>query len=137
MVMRTAKISWVLFVLAFGFVGCTKAQDKKVVYKGKTVEQWIADLKDKDWNVRFWAAEALGDIGPKAEKAVPALIQAFNDKESMVRQYAAIALGKIGPKAAKAVPALSQASMDKHLLIRQFAREAIEKIQNVPGECPR
>ena len=73
-------------MLALGIVGCTKAQDKKkvpekprneekvaekpgkekkVVYKGKTLEQWIEALKDKDEKVRKAAKEALEKIQKK------------------------------------------------------------------------
>jgi HEAT repeat protein len=123
--MRTAKLSWVLFVLAFGFMGC----QEKVVYKGKTVEQWIQALKDKSFLVRMNAALALGYIGPKANKAVPALIEALKDKETVVRGGAALALGEIGPKAEKAVPALIQALNDKDSTVRNYAKEALKKIQ--------
>ena len=41
----------------------------------------IEALKDKEWNVRLRAAEALKKIGPKAESAVPALIEALNDED--------------------------------------------------------
>ena len=104
--MRTAKLSWVLFVLALFFVGPVQAQDKKkgakkektVVYQGKTLEQWIEALKDKDVNVRREAAEALGELGEKAVKAVPALTQALKDKDEKVRKAAKEALEKIQKK---------------------------------------
>jgi HEAT repeat protein len=38
---------------------------KKVVYKGKTVDQWIAALKDKDSDVRKKAADALKELQKK------------------------------------------------------------------------
>ena len=48
--------------------------------------------------VRSKAVEALGKIGPKAEKAVPALIQALKDKDAWVRKAAKEALAKIQKK---------------------------------------
>ena len=63
--------------------------------------------------MRCSAAEALGQIGPKAEAAVPALAKALQDKEEKVRQDAAVALGRIGPKAQAAAPALVEALKDK------------------------
>ena len=125
--MGKAKLSWVLFVLVLGLVGCPKAEDKKKVVK--TVEQWVADLKDKDPAVRRHAASALGGIGPEAEKAVPALIEALKDKDWSVRSRAAWALGSIGPRAEKAVPVLIQALKDKDPAVRSAAQIALKKIQ--------
>jgi HEAT repeat protein len=50
------------------------------------------------------AARALGEIGPDAAAAVPALLQAL--KSNATRSAAARSLGKIGPAAKSAVPAL-------------------------------
>jgi HEAT repeat protein len=48
----------------------------------------------------------LGNIGPGAEPAVPALIRLLGSDDSEVRKAAIEALGGIGPAAASAVPAL-------------------------------
>ena len=53
------------------------------------------------------AAEALGQIGPAAAEAVPALATTLGSaKTGKVRRAAAETLGRIGPAAAEAVPAL-------------------------------
>jgi HEAT repeat protein len=58
-------------------------------------------LKDDDAFVRRDAARALGDIGPGAREAVPALTtSARKDKNTHVRQAAADALKRIDPDAA-------------------------------------
>ena len=78
--MRTAKLSWLLFVLALFLVGPVQAQDKKkepkktekekkVVYKGKTVDQWIRALKDTDKRVRLNAAVELARDGFKSRES--------------------------------------------------------------------
>src|SRR5215471_766952 len=66
-------------------------------YRGKTAKQWAAKLTDQDWGERWWAAEALAEIGPPAKDVVPALIKTLNDPEHFVRGSAAKALGRIGP----------------------------------------
>lgn len=67
----------------------------------------IENLKDEDEQVRRDAATALGDIGPAAKDAVPALIVALKkDADEDVRRNVATALGEIGPMAKGAVPAL-------------------------------
>ena len=40
----------------------------KETYRSKTAKQWAARPTDKDWGERFWAAEALAEIGPNAKE---------------------------------------------------------------------
>jgi tRNA A-37 threonylcarbamoyl transferase component Bud32 len=61
----------------------------------------------QDPESRWMAVVALGQMGPTAHQAIPALIEALEDKESAVRWDAAKALGKMGAVAARAVPALT------------------------------
>jgi HEAT repeat protein len=111
----------------------------------------IKGLASKDAFVRRNAAYALRELGPKAVKAVPALIQRLDDEDEMVRLEAEEALIRIGPgglphllKAAKdkrprvrvgvvwvlgqfrsegkkVVPALAEALKDKNIFVRQRA----------------
>jgi HEAT repeat protein len=58
----------------------------------------------------YWACLVLGEIGPDAAEAVPALADVLADaNRPEVRREAALALGSIGPAAATAVPALRDA----------------------------
>lgn len=82
---------------------------KKKEEKKDKVEELIAQLKDKDKEVRYTAAEALGKIGDK--RAVPALIEALKDKDENVRWKSAYALGDLGDK--KAVPPLIETLKNK------------------------
>ena len=54
------------------------------------------------------AARALGQIGPDATDAIPALIGALRDPEPSVQQAAAQSLGQFGPAAAAAIPDLER-----------------------------
>lgn len=64
--------------------------------------EMLVRLKDVDDEVRLNAATAIGNLGAKAESALPALIaQLENDKFKEARETAARALGRIG----KAAPA--------------------------------
>ena len=80
-------------------------------------------LKDENVDVRWRAANALGDIGPEAKDSVPALIDALKDKNSPVRGGAAFALGSIGPEAKDSVPALIDALKDSR--VRSNAASAL------------
>src|SRR5690349_5428910 len=53
-------------------------------------------LNNPKLEVRKAAATELGDLGPTAAPAAPALVEALKDKEIMVRAEAASALVRIG-----------------------------------------
>ena len=74
------------------------------------------------------AADALGEIGPNAAEATPALVAILKDPNQEVRWSAADALGKIGPNAAEAVPALVTALKDPEKKVRGRAALALGKI---------
>ncbi len=62
---------------------------------GQNVSELVKNLKDKRADVRSNAAGALGQIGPEAKAAVPALSEALKDDEARVRSSAADALDQI------------------------------------------
>jgi HEAT repeat protein len=72
----------------------------------------LAGGESGDWEgaeVRWTAAELLGEIGAPARAGVPALVTALRDPDAHVRTVAAASLGAIGPAAAgEAIPALSE-----------------------------
>ena len=66
-------------------------------YKGPdVVEALVGRLKDKEFFIRRWVAEDLGER--KAVAAVPALVEALADEEVTVRTAAVVALRKITGK---------------------------------------
>jgi HEAT repeat protein len=68
----------------------------------------ITRLQSDDQNVRYWAAVALGRVGPAAAEAAPALAHALFTSERSVRTRAAAALGQVGQAAVPVlVPALA------------------------------
>jgi HEAT repeat protein len=79
---------------------------------------------------RWKAARALGQLGPAAVAAAPALAQALSDDNGHVRREAAIALGRIGPaaEAVAAVP-LARALEDADPTIRTVAARALGRIR--------
>ena len=69
------------------------------VYAGaghaECVRQLAASLTDVDPNVRSMAALSLGDFGPSAAEAIPAIEAAMNDQSSDVREAASAALARV------------------------------------------
>ena len=86
----------------------------------------IDALEDGQTEVCFYAAMALGGVGPLASEAVPYLIQVLKDQD--VRAIAAWALGQIGPNAEDAVPDLIEALGDSKFIIRNVSAEALGRI---------
>jgi HEAT repeat protein len=88
----------------------------------------VEALNDENLHVRKLAALALGDVGPAAQSAIPALVNTLlHDHEASVRRRAAIALGEIG--AEEAIPALLQASQDSNETVRRVAASVLKEIQ--------
>src|SRR5438552_2290189 len=63
---------------------------------GKSMYEWMKDLKDKDPSVRERAIAALKVYGPEAREAAREIIKAINDKDMSLRVNAIITLGFIG-----------------------------------------
>jgi HEAT repeat protein len=75
-------------------------------WRGKNIiEPLIRALDSRNPEARMFAVEALGQIGPAAEKAIPALVATMERQEAFLADEAAEALGKIG---AAALPAVLQ-----------------------------
>jgi len=89
----------------------------------------IVALKDSDARVRELAAQAIGEIGPRAAPAVPSLIALLAYPDEGSRNTACIGLAGIGPGAKAALPALQRALTDPSIDVRRFAQQAIDEIE--------
>jgi HEAT repeat protein len=103
---------------------------KEPVADGRTLSQWIEELKGLAPQTRNAAAYEISGMGPAAAPAVPALIAALDDPEASVRFPVTVALGEIGPGAKAAVPRLKQ-MMEEEINdeIAAAARRALRRIQ--------
>ncbi len=79
------------------------AIDRLIAIGQPAVPALILALGDDDPSMRAAAVYALGEIGPAAQQAIPALIEAL--KNPRIGRAAGLALGRIGPAA---IPALSR-----------------------------
>src|SRR5690606_26045519 len=88
----------------------------------------IVKLPDRDSDLRRQAAKELGEMGPEAKEAVPALRKALRDSDAYVRRFSAEALGAIGPAAKEAVPDLALAMNDGKKVVALAAVESLGRI---------
>ena len=79
-------------------------------------------LSDGDSSVRKAAAEALGDFGPLADVAIPALSRALLGEDSGINETVVGSLTKIGQQS---VPGLTEALNSDDALTRLYAADAI------------
>ena len=132
--------SWGVMALVLGSTAMAQAKPARArepVSNGRTLSQWVADLKAQSPQTRNAAAYEIAGMGPAAAAAVPALIVALDDPEPSVRFPVTVALLEIGPAAKAAVPRLQQ-MMDEEINdeIAASARRALKHIEPsaVPSE---
>ena len=81
-------------------------------------------LTSRNFADRRQGAEALGEIGPEAKEAIPALMPLLRNLDFMIRRAVAEALAEIGP-GTQELPALIRALQDKDYWVRTFIAEAL------------
>lgn len=113
----------------------TPVKVKEPISNGRTLSQWIMDLKGRAPQTRNAAAYEIAGMGPAAVRAVPALIEALDDPSPVVRFPVTVALLEIGPGAKAAVPRLQQMIEEEiNDEIAASARRALKRID--PAAVP-
>ena len=101
-----------------------------------TVPPLVERLKDQDFEQRRRAADALGDLGPKAAAAVPALVAAFADEHVEVHWYALDALGRIGRRRGYGRARVEQRA-DQSAATNRYSRRVAARASAGLGRPPR
>jgi HEAT repeat protein len=96
---------------------------------GKTLAQWMADLKHPDPSVREEAIRAVTLFGPEASKAVPLLVDRLRDNDASPRVKACVALSMVEISKAD-IPAVVRAlaqrvQEDTQSIVRYYAAVAL------------
>jgi HEAT repeat protein len=91
----------VLTVLAFSFSlcwwsACRAAEDDIPIAQGRSLNEWIADLKDPDHDVRYEAARVLAHLGPRAQPALPVIKELLKQGDPKLWHPLYEALGRMG-----------------------------------------
>jgi HEAT repeat protein len=116
---RRNVFSGLIFALVVGAASAAQADD---------VTAWVEMLRTGDAAAKVRAADQLGDLGPEARDAVPALSAALADSDPVVVGHAARALGAIGPDAAAAVEPLIKALSHENPQVRAYAAYALGQL---------
>ncbi|MCK4267254.1 MAG: HEAT repeat domain-containing protein, partial [Actinomycetia bacterium] len=92
----------------------------------------VRGLRDPHPSVREDAARTIAEIGPDANKAIPALLDLLGDTHDWPREYAAEALGKMGRLA---VSSLSKRLDSDNRRVREAAAAALGQIGAPAQHC--
>lgn len=97
----------------------------------KAIDALTKALKNE--RARYWACLALGEAGPKAKAAVPALVEVLSDDRPEIQTQALLALGKIGPDAASAVTKIAGSIKAEQPAVQYAAAFALGSIGAAEG----
>ncbi len=89
----------------------------------------VRKLKSSDPDTRRGAAKELGELGPDASEAVPALANALKDNDKFVRRFAAQSLAKMGDAAKPAREPLA-AILKNPAEVREVQEAAAQALAN-------
>jgi HEAT repeat protein len=95
---------------------------------GRSAQDWVAQLHDKDPVERLRAVRALGANHSETAVVVPALAGALKDEDASVRRAVAQTLGQIGGDAKEAAPNLVAALKDRSGGVKRAAAAALKRV---------
>ncbi|OKH30225.1 hypothetical protein NIES2119_31320 [[Phormidium ambiguum] IAM M-71] len=96
--------------------------------KDREITVYIQQLRDKDSQVRWWAATNLGQSDVNAESSIPQLVEATEDEDSWVRSSAVATLGKIRSQPEITIPCLVRRLKDWNQEVQQAAAVALGRM---------
>jgi HEAT repeat protein len=93
----------------------------QITYLGTPLADWLGSLSSDDPLRRRLGAYALGEIGPSAREAVPALATALQDPVAFVRVWAASSLARLAPSRGESMTVLIAELDDDLAFVRSLA----------------
>ena len=112
------SFTWPAAALTVAVIALSGCERSDRPYKGRSAEDWAAQLSAASAEDRIDAAYALYHVAPQTEKIVSALVRAMNDSNGDVQEAVAVALATVG---ARALPDLTAAIRDDHASVRELA----------------
>ena len=126
-IMRTmATTLWLCWLAASSSPAQEAREDDPLIFD-KRLSQWTQLLHAESRVVRYRAARDLGNIGPQAHAAKPALTESLKDESESVREFATVALRRIGAQATD-IPILIVALKDKTIGVQRAAAHALGEL---------
>lgn len=87
---------FLVFILSICFLVTLMSCKKEVRYNGRTLKQWMAELKSEDQTRSIQALGELGKIQPVSPEVVPAVLALHNEsRNDEVRKASALTLGHL------------------------------------------
>lgn len=111
------------FLFALGLFTCSGALS--VFAADDELAVWLKKLETGAPRDKTTAVRMIGEIGPLAEKAIPALGKAIQTDDPGLRDEVAIALGRINSDPDRTVPILAKLLADPAPIVRHSAIEAL------------
>jgi HEAT repeat protein len=105
-----------------------RAPSTGIVYRGKPLNFYIAELQHALLESRLDTVRAIGAFGEDAASAVGVLVPLMGERDPDTRFAVAKTLGEIGPKAQSAAPTLGKLLSDNELQVREAAALALRDI---------
>jgi HEAT repeat protein len=108
--------------------GCAREERGPILAGGREVKSWVADLHDREPQVRRQAVLKLGNVGDSDPAAAVALAEALRDPDILVRRDAVLAVAKLtkpGEGILSQLKVLSE--QDRDPTVRDYARKALRQ----------
>ena len=106
----------------------TKDEDGKILYSGRPLEAWVADLKDDDALIRDEAVEVLAQLGRRARSALADLRKLLKAGDPDLRIRAALAVWKVGGDSTGVPEVLAEGMKDASSAMKREALVALGAI---------
>lgn len=97
------------------------AQEKQQAAAAARVDELVATVQGSRSRERWEAIQALGSMGPRAAKAVPALVKIAGDDDKSTRNVAVVALAEIAPDDFAVIRTVVDALKDADTVVRANA----------------
>jgi len=98
-------------------------------------QKYVQALKSDTVKARREAAAKLQELGPKAQKALPALVEACKDSDEEVRRFAVEAIGFIGKHTREVELAFLDAIRDPSVHVRRATVVAFTRLDAFPSSA--